>query len=541
MNLGFAVAKKGAPGLPSPGPSAVCAGRPTIPHSNLARLAGRSFLPAIILLMTLPILAGLHAQTAPVASAPGHVAQAEVQTAVQPAAQSQTRSSDLQTLIAEAAPGRGEAAPEQSSAEQATPAPKPEPTPAQMGGILKGQILLMPPDSARAFGPFNDFRNELEQKYGIGVYAISQTLYARNVLSPAVPYAQIVYPGEDNFWQSSSYLTLTYDMRKFHLNDAQLVLDAGIQKVSWYPGGPESLDFDEATFYKGFFNDNLQFKAGYLSNAEEFIQMRVGGLANNGAAGVLGVLPYNVGMANKPQQAPSANVRVNLPDHFYTKVGFQRSYSPMGSVGEQAQDKVGFRFDPGPTYDASHGVMTKGDGLLTIAEVDYQKSQYKNPTAMWIRAGYMNNRTMYRNFNTNQYDTRNYLFYLVGDKQLTQPDPASQRHGLFIGGSAMYTPPAVNKYDQYYEARIYYSGPFKSRPGDFFSLVGAHSLYSPDLTKTKPAGTFSKSSWSLTPTYNLKLFKSGYWVNAAGYTQGPVPGAKYRNTLIWNSMLMVFF
>jgi porin len=173
--------------------------------------------------------------------------------------------------------------------------------------------------------------------------------------------------------------------------------------------------------------------------------------------------------------------------------------------------------------------------------VDYQKSQYKNPTATWIRAGYMNNRTDYRNFNTNQYDTRNYLYYVVGDHQLTQPDSANQRHGLFVGASVMYTPPAVNKYYQYYEARAYYSGPFKSRPGDFFSLVGAHSVYSPDLTKGKPAGTFSTGSWALTPTYNLKLFKSGYWVNAAGYTQGPVPGAKYRNTLIYNSMLMIFF
>jgi len=542
MSFGFAVAKEGAPDLPSPGPLTVCAAQPTVSHSNSAHRARHFFLSAVILsLMTLPAMADMHAQTAPAASAQEKVAPAEVQTPVQPTAQSQTEASTLQTLVAMAAPGKSEPAAEQSPAAQATPAPKPEPTPAQMGGMLKGQILLMPPDSARPFGPFNDFRKELEDKYGIGIYIINQTLYARNVLSPAVPYAQIAYPGNDNFWQSSSYVTLDYDMRHLHMNDAQLVLDFAIQKVSWYPGGPEAVDFDEATFYKGFLNDNLQFKIGYTSNAEEFIQMRVGGLANNGAAGVLGVLPYNVGMANKPQQAPVFNIRANLPNHFYTKVGFQRSYSPMGSVGEQAQDKVGFRFDPGPTFDKSHGVWTKGDRLLMIAEVDYQKSQYKNPTATWIRAGYMNNQTKYRNYLTNQYETKNYLFYLVGDKQITQPDPANQRHGLFVGGSAMYTPPAVNKYYQYYELRAYYSGPFKSRPSDFFSLVGAHSLYSPDLTKTKPAGTFSTGSWSLTPTYNLKLFKSGYWVNAAGYTQGPVPGAKYRNSLIWNTMLMVFF
>jgi porin len=504
MSFGFAVAQKRAPDLPSPGPSVVCACQPTIPHSTPIRLASPSFLSAVILsLMTLLAMADMRAQTAPEASAPGKVVQAEVQTAA--------------------------------------PAPKPEPTPAQMGAIFKGQILLQPPDSARTFKPFNDFRKELQDQYGIGVYAISQTLYARNILSPAVPYAKIAYPGNDNFYQSSSYLTLTYDMRKFHMKDAQLLLDAGIQKVSWYPGGPESLDFDGASLYKGFLNDNLQFKIGYMSNAEEFIQMKVGGLANNGAAGVLGVLPYNVGMSNKPQQAPLFNVRANLPNHFYAKVGFQRSFSPMGSVGEQAQDKVGFRFVPGPVFDAAHGVYTKGDRLLTIAEVDYQKSQYKIPMHLWIRAGYMNNQTKYRNYLTNQYDTKNYLFYLVGDKQITQPDPANQRHGLFIGGSAMYTPPAVNKYYQYYEARAYYSGPFKNRPSDFFSLVGAHSEYSPDLTKTKPAGTFSKGSWALTPTYNFKLYRQAYWVNALGYTQGPVPGAKYRNTLIYNTMLMVFF
>jgi porin len=153
----------------------------------------------------------------------------------------------------------------------------------------------------------------------------------------------------------------------------------------------------------------------------------------------------------------------------------------------------------------------------------------------------MNNQTKYRNYLTNQYDTTNYLYYLVGDHQLTQPDAANQRHGLFVGGSVMYTPPGVNKYYQYYEARAYYSAPFKSRPSDFFSLVGAHSVYSPDLTKGKPASTFSPCSWALTPTYNFKLHRTAYWVNALGYTQGPVPAAKYRNTLIYNTMLMVFF
>jgi hypothetical protein len=52
---------------------------------------------------------------------------------------------------------------------------------------------------------------------------------------------------------------------------------------------------------------------------------------------------------------------------------------------------------------------------------------------------------------------------------------------------------------------------------------------------------FSKGSWALTPTYNFKLYRQAYWVNALGYTQGPVPGARYRNTLNYNTMLMVFF
>ena len=99
----------------------------------------------------------------------------------------------------------------------------------------------------------------------------------------------------------------------------------------------------------------------------------------------------------------------------------------------------------------------------------------------------------------------------------------------------------MNKYYQYYEARAYDSGPFTHRPGDFFSLVGAHSVYSPDLTKGKAANTFSTGSWALTPTYNFKLYRTAYWVNALGYTQGPVPGAKDRNTLIYNTMLMLFF
>jgi hypothetical protein len=242
MNRSHIVPKQGALDQLPPGPSAVRTGRATISDPNSSRISRNSLVPAIILsVMAVAGVADMHAQTAPEAPMREQVVQIEVRAQEQPAAQGRVKPSDTQTVIAEAVPVQSEAVAENFPAAKSIAALTPGPTPAQMGAILQGQILLMPPDSARTFVPFNNFRKGLEEKHGIGIYAISQTLFARNALSPAVPYAKIAYPGNDNFYQSSSYLTLTYDMRAFRLKGAQLVLDGAIQKVSWYPGGRKRL------------------------------------------------------------------------------------------------------------------------------------------------------------------------------------------------------------------------------------------------------------------------------------------------------------
>ncbi|HVJ09655.1 MAG TPA: carbohydrate porin [Acidisarcina sp.] len=412
----------------------------------------------------------------------------------------------------------------------AAPQPAKEPTPAEMGAIYRGQILMQPPDSQRLFGPWNNVRNAM-QRHGFGIYAISQTVFIYNTLSAPVPYNQIHYPGQRPFIQSSSYPGLTYDMRAFGLKNAQFAMIAAIQKMSWNPAGPEAVGFGGISYYQSVWKNRLEFKGGYLDEADEFIQLKVGGLANNGALGVYAVLPYEVGLANLPQQAPAFNVRANLPHHFYAKVGFQRSFSNKGGVGEQARDKLQLRFAP------------KGDGLLSIFEGDYQQSTYKNPMKTWVRAGFMYNTTKYTNFKTGRTDTTNYGTYLIADRQFTHTSATNERRGLYAGFSAMYVPPSVNKYTQYYEFRLYDNGPISKRPSDFASLVFSHTDNSEFYTRTQVAQgkRVWNSAWSATGTYTTKLYRGAYWVNALGYTQGPSITPRTRNALEYNTMLMLFF
>ena len=68
----------------------------------------------------------------------------------------------------------------------------------------------------------------------------------------------------------------------------------------------------------------------------------------------------------------------------------------------------------------------------------------------------------------------------MGDQQILQTNPhtGTAAQGVYVGGSAMYAPPELNRFSQYYEARIYGIGLIPGRPLDLLSGVFTDNVFS---------------------------------------------------------------
>jgi porin len=98
----------------------------------------------------------------------------------------------------------------------------------------------------------------------------------------------------------------------------------------------------------------------------------------------------------------------------------------------------GFRFAP------------HGDKLLSINEGGVWRGASAQSRDLWVRAGYMNNRSGYTNFLTGRKEAGNYCVYVLSDFQLTQTNREHPNPGLYLGGSAETAPKALNAYARYY-------------------------------------------------------------------------------------------
>jgi porin len=433
----------------------------------------------------------------------------------------------------------------QSSAthgEQPQPAelPAAQPTPAAQDPAnappFRGQVVVQPPESERVFG-FNPVNKALE-RYGLALYDISQDVtFTYNLLSPPVPLADQTYNGQRPTFSSSHYPALTYDMRHLHIRGAQLLIQGSIQRNSWYPGGPEATGFGQISYYQSLFKGRVEMKGGYIDNDGEFVGLFVGGLASNGSLGVYAVLPFEAGMSYLPMTAPALNTTFHLPDHLYSKLGFQRSFDPKGGAEEVGRDSVGLRFHP------------RGDGLLTIYEGGFKRDPGPGTMQTWARVGYMFNTTHYASARPGPVPGvppttgNNQAVYLLADRQLHQTDAASPGRGVFVGLSAEYAPPAQNAYTQYYEARIYENGPFARRPKDFVSLVGSHTDYSEFTTRAdvELGESVWNSATSVTASYTARLARGTYLSSGLSYTEGPAITPRSHNSLEIIGQLNTFF
>ncbi|MHC1480906.1 carbohydrate porin [Frateuria aurantia] len=325
---------------------------------------------------------------------------------------------------------------------------------------------------------------------------------------------------------------VTYDLAKIGIENGQFVFGLVNYQTTWNAIGPRTrISLSRFAYYQSFDQRRWELKLGYNCNDLEFYGAAVGGSLSSGVFGPSATIPYEVGLTHLPQCAPGLNITYNADNHFYNKLGLQRSLSPGGGQMEHALNRYGVRF-------GLHGA-----GLLMIDETGYRRRASDGEGSIWVRAGVIYNNSDYLKPGTSRYSPDNYAGYLLADLQLTQPDSQLPFRGWYLGASANDARHDVNVYDQSAEIRLYGIGIFPSRPFDMISLVYGYTGFSTEIRQhfhgrgRDPA----PNAQSLTGNYVAKLLPGLYMNAGVGYTNHPSFYPKAKNSLNLILGLNLFF
>jgi porin len=393
-----------------------------------------------------------------------------------------------------------------------------------------GGDAAMPPFSDSIIDLDSRFRQALYRK-GLAFRVITGMQYTQNMLDAPVPADDQVYVGQRAFGASFAQPILVSNLQQLHLKQAQLYMGGIFNWVSWNPAGPKTIQLWSLYFYKSFGENRAEVKAGYISNNMNFVGFFVGGSTATGTQGVYAVLPYEVGLSYFPLTAPSLNLRVRGPKNTYVATAFQRSLDPKGGPTEVDRNHTGFRFIP------------HGDKLLFVSEGGYQRAATADAHEAWFRAGYLRNSTEYKNQSTGQYQSGNYCAYVLMDYQLSKTNREHPNHGIYVGGSFMTVPQAMNPYARYYEIRGYKEAPFRSRPNDVFSVLASRTNYSSIVTDNLVAQgkTVWRGATTATGSYSLRASRGNYVSLGFSYIYGPAITPRVPSALTVLANWTLFF
>lgn len=337
--------------------------------------------------------------------------------------------------------------------------------------------------------------------YGFGFLMLSGQIFQANMLDtprqvpasfPACTSANhlggICAGNQAYFGQSPSYYSiynpfLTYDLGQVGLDGGQLAVSAMLTRTDDEAFSPDTFRLDTLSYYQPMLDNKLELKVGWLSVSNELIGVNIGG--NYGSPfGSSATIPVELGMSFSPAAAPAARLKWNIDNVFYNQFVVQRSLPVNGPTGNPIYDEV----NSGRSGGLNFGSDVDGTRVLFANEFGYKTPAMPGSPSTWIRAGAMYNTSDFRDFSqlaTNGTKSGSHGFYFLADRQLWQQDPSSPMtayRGIYGGVSAMYTPPETAAFYQNYEARLYWIGPFDSRPTDMVSVIYSHNEVSPDLS-----------------------------------------------------------
>jgi porin len=364
---------------------------------------------------------------------------------------------------------------------------------------IKGTNVSLPAPAETVDGQAGGLRSALADQ-GIGYFSYSLNSFDNNMLGGndrAQNHPQ-QYVGQKATYFSQTYLYITYDLSRFGIPDGQIVVGGTWAASSWDPAALNKFGLATLSYYQTMFDKKVELKFGYLENGFEFVGPYVAGSLAVNVFGSAGSFQYQGGVPIAPTPTPGVNVKWNITNAFYDKIGIMRSANPDGSVVEA-------QFNP-----SALNFTTPHSGVLGINEFGYRTFATPESSSLWIRGGAAYNSSDYMN---NEFvGTRsgdNSFFYLLGDAQVWQPTPVKglAARGLYEGFTAEYAPPDLNTFTQYYELRSYFIGPFASRPSDVVSLIFTDSIFSNYLVNNaRIAGNLAHSdSKSATLSYSARL------------------------------------
>ncbi|WP_081074236.1 carbohydrate porin [Burkholderia diffusa] len=345
--------------------------------------------------------------------------------------------------------------------------------------------------------------------------------------------------GQTYFGQRPSYYNvslayLTYDTSRWGIPDGQIVLGATKVNSSYQDYFPTTdLGLMGLSWYQTLFNKRLELKVGYTTNNQEFVGTYVGGSFAN-PFGPTASVPVQLGMSIGPTPTPSIRATVHLTSEIYNSTAVQRSLPINGRTGNPIKDEL----DSNPS---GFKLRVPNAGTLYINELGYKNDAAPNRPHNWVRAGVMYNTSEFRDysrFSANPAATTNgsWGIYVLGDRQLWQQAPGSPYsayRGLYAGLSYMYAPPKNVVFSQYLEGRLYWIGPFDSRPTDMLSFVYSHNRMSGYLVNTVnsttapladqgyPVPRAARSSNSYSLSYLAHITPGLYASLAGNYTDKP--------------------
>ncbi|WP_261540342.1 carbohydrate porin, partial [Burkholderia multivorans] len=365
-------------------------------------------------------------------------------------------------------------------------------------------------------------------------------------LGQSVPYPEcsrtsgpVCAGGQTYFGQRPSYYNvslayLTYDTSRWGVPDGQIVLGATKVNSSYQDYFPTTdLGLMGLSWYQTLLDKKLELKVGYTTNNQEFVGTYVGGSFAN-PFGPTASIPVQLGMSIGPTPTPSIRVTAHLSDEIYNSTAIQRSLPINGPTGNPIVDEL--RGNP-----SGFKLRVPDAGTLYINELGYKNDAAPGRPQNWLRAGALYNTSKfrdYRHFNSDPTATTkgSWGLYVLGDRQLWQqaPDsPYSAYRGIYAGFSYMYAPPKNVVFTQYLEGRVYWIGPFDSRPTDMLSFVysrnrmssylvnGVNDRTAPLAELGYPVPLASQKSNSFSLSYLAHLRPGLYASVAANYTDKP--------------------
>ena len=386
----------------------------------------------------------------------------------------------------------------------------------------KGWDIMFPSFGDSLTQDYGGWRSALAQ-YGIGFLVFNTPQIGYNVLNHSQAGAQ-QYFGQRLGYLSNTNPYLTVDLSRYGIPDGQFGIGGVLGASTWEQYAPRELSLSGLQYYQTLLNGKVELLIGYLGPYLNFAGTYVGGSLVN-PFGPSAAIPVEAGMTTPSQPAPAAIITGHLTDRVYDEFGVQRSASPTAAVLTDTiiHNPTSFRF------------AVPGWEPVLINEFGYRNEAGPNDPKNWARFGAMYNFSQYQDFRSDVGTRTNEAFYFLYDRQLWQAAPSSPEtayRGIYAGVSAMYAPPEVNAFSQYYEARVYALGLFPQRPFDMITVVYNHQVvshyladgldsYSEEIHTLLGIPYGRHATNTITGSYTARLMPGLYTTVGLSYTDFP--------------------